>query len=105
VLFLSLSLFAEQYGILFLQQVHNFSSKQASVANSMVFLGWLVGAPFTHGWLGMGGVPGRYVDGLHLDTNGRNHRKARTHRLGLRPRAHEHDRARECQGAKGLGRQ
>jgi len=46
VLFLSLSLFAEQYGILFLQQVHNFSSKQASVANSMVFLGWLVGAPF-----------------------------------------------------------
>lgn len=45
-LFLSLSVFAEQYGILFLQQVHNFTSKQASVANSMVFLGWLVGAPF-----------------------------------------------------------
>lgn len=45
-LFLSLSVFAEQYGILFLQQVHNFTSKQASWANSMVFMGWLFGAPF-----------------------------------------------------------
>lgn len=44
-LYLSLSVFAEWWGIQFLEKVHNFTSKQASIANSMIFLGWLVGAP------------------------------------------------------------
>lgn len=44
-MFLSLSVFGEQFGIDFLQNVHHFTHQQASFSNSMVFLGWLVGAP------------------------------------------------------------
>jgi MFS family permease len=49
-LYLSLSAFAELWGIKFLQSVYHFSAKEASVVCSMVFLGWLVGAPMS-GWI------------------------------------------------------
>ena len=50
VLFLSLSLFAELWGIPFLQAVYLITPHQAAIACSMVFAGWLIGAPF-NGWL------------------------------------------------------
>lgn len=49
-LYVSLSAFAELWGIKFLQTVYNFPVKQASVACSMVFLGWLIGSPLS-GWI------------------------------------------------------
>lgn len=45
VLFLSLSLFAELWGISFLREVYHLSPSQAAFCNSLIFLGWLVGAP------------------------------------------------------------
>lgn len=49
-LYLSLSAFAELWGIKFLQAVYNLDAKNASLACSMVFLGWLIGGPFS-GWI------------------------------------------------------
>jgi MFS family permease len=49
-LFLSLTAFAELWGIKFLQTVYNLESQQASLACSTIFLGWLVCSPFS-GWL------------------------------------------------------
>lgn len=48
--YLSLSLFAELWGIPFLRAVYHLDPKTAAVACSMVFAGWLVGAPLS-GWL------------------------------------------------------
>lgn len=50
LLFLSLSVFAELWGIPFLHAVYNLSSKTAAFACSMVYAGWLIGAPLS-GWL------------------------------------------------------
>lgn len=44
-LYMSLSVFAEEYGIDFLANVHGFDIHTASASNGAVFLGWLVGAP------------------------------------------------------------
>jgi sugar phosphate permease len=49
LLYLSLSAFAELWGIPYLEQAHGFSSVHAAHANSMVFLGWAIGGPFW-GW-------------------------------------------------------
>lgn len=48
--YLSLSVFAELWGIPFLRAVYGLSPHAAALACSMVFAGWLVGAPFS-GWL------------------------------------------------------
>jgi sugar phosphate permease len=45
VMYLSLSLFAELWGIPFLHNVYNLSANSAASACSMIFLGWLVGGP------------------------------------------------------------
>ncbi|EKE01856.1 MAG: Major facilitator family transporter, partial [uncultured bacterium] len=45
IMFLSLSLFAELWGIPFLTTVYKLSNQSAATACSMVFLGWLVGGP------------------------------------------------------------
>jgi MFS family permease len=50
ILYLSLSVFAELWGIPFLKEVYHLNANQAALANSAVFLGWLVGAPLT-GWI------------------------------------------------------
>jgi MFS family permease len=44
-LYLSLSVFAETWGISFLQSVYHYTPQQAASAIAMVSLGWLVGAP------------------------------------------------------------
>jgi sugar phosphate permease len=49
LLYLSLSAFAELWGISYLEQAHGLSKVHAANANSMVFLGWAVGGPFW-GW-------------------------------------------------------
>ncbi len=49
VLYISLSAFAELWGIPYLVQAHHLSSTDAANANSMIFLGWAVGGPFW-GW-------------------------------------------------------
>jgi MFS family permease len=49
-LYLSLSAFAELWGIKFLQTVYTLSHEQAGIVCSMIFIGWLVGGPFC-GWL------------------------------------------------------
>lgn len=49
-LYLSLSLFAELWGIPFLRTAYFLSPHDAAIACSMVFAGWLIGAPF-NGWL------------------------------------------------------
>lgn len=49
LLYLSLSVFAELWGISYLEQGQSLTSEQAANANSMVFFGWAVGAPFW-GW-------------------------------------------------------
>jgi sugar phosphate permease len=48
-LYLSLSAFAELWGIPYLEQAHGLSKTYAAYANSMVFLGWAVGSPIW-GW-------------------------------------------------------
>lgn len=45
LLFLSLTIFAEAWGIEFLQTVHGFSHRSATWANAMVFLGFAIGGP------------------------------------------------------------
>jgi MFS family permease len=50
ILYLSLSVFAELWGIPFLKQVYHLTASQAAFTNSFVFFGWLVGAPLT-GWI------------------------------------------------------
>jgi MFS family permease len=50
ILYLSLSVFAELWGIPFLKEVYHLNANQAAFANSLVFLGWLLGAPLT-GWI------------------------------------------------------
>ena len=49
-MFLSLSAFAELWGIEFLQTAYTLEEKQASYASAAVFLGWLVAGPFV-GWI------------------------------------------------------
>jgi len=44
-LYLSLSGFAELWGNSFVEKVYGFSVSDAATANSMVFFGWLIGAP------------------------------------------------------------
>lgn len=50
ILYLSLSVFGELWGIPFLKEVYHLNADQAAFTNSFVFLGWLVGAPLT-GWI------------------------------------------------------
>lgn len=50
ILFLSLSAFAELWGVTFLQRVYQITSHKAAFACSAVFAGWLIGAPLI-GWL------------------------------------------------------
>jgi sugar phosphate permease len=45
ILYLSLSLFAELWGIPFLSQVYQLSKNEAAKACSMIYVGWLVGGP------------------------------------------------------------
>ncbi|MCK4608817.1 MAG: MFS transporter, partial [Gammaproteobacteria bacterium] len=49
-MYMSLSLFAELWGIPFIHQVYSVSADKAAFACSMVFAGWLIGAPI-NGWL------------------------------------------------------
>lgn len=49
LLYISLSAFAELWGISYLTQAHHLSKAHAANANSMIFLGWAVGGPFW-GW-------------------------------------------------------
>jgi MFS family permease len=48
--YLSLSLFAEFWGIPFIQARYGLTPTLAALANSMIFFGWLVGAPLA-GWI------------------------------------------------------
>lgn len=50
ILYMSLSVFAELWGIPFLKTAYHLNANQAAFANSFVFFGWLVGAPLT-GWI------------------------------------------------------
>ncbi len=50
LLYASLSVFAEMWGISFIRQAHGYDANTAAQAVSMVFLGWAVGAPVV-GWL------------------------------------------------------
>lgn len=50
VLYLSLSVFAELWGNKFVSEVYGYSTKEAALLNSMIFLGWLIGSPIT-GWI------------------------------------------------------
>ncbi len=49
LLYISLSAFAELWGIPYLEQAHSLTKTHAAYANSMIFLGWAVGGPFW-GW-------------------------------------------------------
>lgn len=49
LLYLSLSAFAELWGIPYLEESHGLSKTAAANANSLIFLGWAVGSPFW-GW-------------------------------------------------------
>lgn len=46
LLYLSLSAFAELWGIPYLEQARGLTKTHAAYANSMIFLGWAVGGPF-----------------------------------------------------------
>ncbi len=50
LLYLSLSALAELWGNRFVQQAYGLSMEDAAITNTMIFLGWLIGAP-TIGWL------------------------------------------------------
>lgn len=50
IFYLSLSVFAELWGIPFLRAVYNLDPQTAAIACSMVFAGWLIGSPL-NGWL------------------------------------------------------
>jgi len=45
LLYLSLSAFAELWGISYLEQAHGLPKTDAATANSLVFLGWAIGGP------------------------------------------------------------
>lgn len=45
LMYLALSLFAELWGNSFLANVYHLSTENVATANSMVFLGWLIGGP------------------------------------------------------------
>lgn len=45
VMYLSLSLFAELWGIPFLSNVYHLSAHDAGIATAMVYVGWLIGSP------------------------------------------------------------
>lgn len=49
LLYISLSAFAELWGIPYLEQAHGLTKGHAAYANSMIFLGWAVGGP-VWGW-------------------------------------------------------
>jgi sugar phosphate permease len=49
LLYISLSAFAELWGIPYLEQAHHLSKTHAATANAMIFLGWAVGGP-AWGW-------------------------------------------------------
>jgi sugar phosphate permease len=49
LLYISLSAFAELWGITYLEQAQGMTKVHAATANSMVFFGWAVGGPFW-GW-------------------------------------------------------
>lgn len=49
ILYLSLSAFAELWGIAFLQRVYSITPHKAAFACAMVFAGWLIGAPLISG--------------------------------------------------------
>ena len=49
LLYLSLSAFAELWGISYLEQARGLSKTHAAYANSLIFLGWAIGAPLW-GW-------------------------------------------------------
>jgi sugar phosphate permease len=49
LLYVSLSAFAELWGIPYLEQAHHLAKDDAAYANSMIFLGWAIGGPFW-GW-------------------------------------------------------
>lgn len=49
LLYTSLSVFAELWGVSYLEQARGLSKVSAANANAMVFLGWAIGAPFW-GW-------------------------------------------------------
>jgi sugar phosphate permease len=49
LLYMSLSVFAEAWGISYLTQAYHLTKTHAAEANAMVFLGWAVGGPFW-GW-------------------------------------------------------
>jgi MFS family permease len=87
ILYTSLSVFAELWGIPYLQQARGFSAQEAAAMISMVFLGWAIGGPFmgfisdylnnrrTPLWLGslLGAVAISifiYTDGLSVYTMG-----------------------------------
>lgn len=60
LLYLSLSAFAELWGIPFLSNVYHLSAHTAAMACSMVFLGWLIGGPligYTSDRIGQRGLP------------------------------------------------
>lgn len=48
-LYLSLSVFADMWGIMFLQRLTHLTKVQAASLNIFVYFGWLVGGPL-HGW-------------------------------------------------------
>jgi sugar phosphate permease len=50
LLYLSLSAFAEMWGITYLEQAHGLAKNYAATANAMVFLGWAIGSPLW-GWI------------------------------------------------------
>jgi sugar phosphate permease len=50
LLYLSLSAFAELWGIQYLQQAQGLSKAQAAQANSLIFFGWAIGGPLW-GWV------------------------------------------------------
>jgi len=50
LVFTSLSALAETWGVAFAETMFNTTKLEASIANSMIFLGWAFGAPFV-GWL------------------------------------------------------
>lgn len=50
MLYLALSAFAEIWGIPFLRNAYHFSPQRAAFANSLIFLGWVIGGPLS-GWI------------------------------------------------------
>lgn len=60
LLYLSLSSFAEMWGIAYLEQSYGLSKMDASKANALIFLGWAIGGPWW-GWLSAYVVERRFM--------------------------------------------